>query len=95
MHNGFDGSSNQRKISKKPAKYIKTTNNVLKQLHKNAEVCLQFPKLKLNSLKVSVYYEPRTKAMTKNLLSWDVTYFYPVILTTFSLYFGNRINQNE
>lgn len=45
----------EEKFQSEPAKYIKKTNNVLKQLHENPEVYLQFPKLKLESLKLSVY----------------------------------------
>lgn len=45
----------EKLFKKEPAMYIKKTNNVEGRLHEHSEVYFQIPKVKLESLTLSVY----------------------------------------
>lgn len=85
----------EENFQKKPPEYIKKTSNDFEQIHENPEVYLQFRQLNLESTKVSVYSSPHTQARTTVSLSWDILYFYRLILTTASFHIGIGINWND
>lgn len=63
-----------KKVSRRPAKFIRKTSNVIRKPHECLETYLQFANPKVESMKLSVYCNALQKSNEMHRLSWNMLY---------------------